>query len=120
MHDKRLAGVADADALRFCVENDIDRHRKIGALIHVNVAVSGAGLDHGNRAVVYHRPDQSCSAARDQHIHVFIQLHKCGGRLAVGILNELNCIRRHIAGGKRVTDDLHNGDIRLQCVAAAL
>ena len=44
MDHKTFTRVAHADALRFGVKNDICRHIDIRALIHVNMAVSGAGF----------------------------------------------------------------------------
>ena len=90
MNDQRLTGVAHADALGLGVENDVGRHLIVRALIHVNMAVAGAGLDDRNGAVIHHRTDQPCAASGNQHVHICTHPHKLGRHLPARIFDELD------------------------------
>ena len=62
VHDQRLSGVADTDALRLGVVGDLARHLEIGGRIDIDVAVAGTVDDVGHGCVIEDRLDQRRTA----------------------------------------------------------
>ena len=114
-----FAGVAYADPLCLGVEDNGNRHIDIRALVHIDVAVACAGLDHRNPAVFHHAADEPRPAPGDQHVHVLVHLHESLGRLPAGILDELDRVLRDAFHTQRAPDHVHDGLIGVERVAAA-
>ena len=98
VYKKGLACIAYTHTLGLCIDHNIRCHLKICSLVHIDMAVSGSGLDDRDRTLVYHCFDQSSSATWDQYIHIPVQLHKFRSRFSGGILDQLNSIFGNAAG----------------------
>lgn len=61
MHDNGFTGIADTDPLCLGIVDDIDSHLQVRTLIHINMAITGTGLDDRDRTVF---PRQRGSAVR--------------------------------------------------------
>ena len=95
MHDNGLTGIADADSLCLGIVDDIDSHLQICTLIHINMAVTGAGLDDRDRTVFHDSADQPCASTWNQHIHILPQPHKACSRLMICHLDQLKSVLSH-------------------------
>ena len=62
------------------------------------MAVARAGLDDGHGRVHDNRADQSCAAARNQHIEIAVQLHHLGCGVAAGVLHQIDGVLRQTLG----------------------
>src|SRR5581483_5261603 len=71
-----LRRVAHAVTLRLGVDQQLDGEVEVRIGVHVHVAVADSGLDHRDRGAGDHRADQSCAAARDEHVHQAARLHQ--------------------------------------------
>ncbi len=120
MDHQRFAGVADADALRLCVKDNLYRHLQIRFLIHINMTVAGPCLDHGNCAVFHHASNQSCAASGNQKIHIAVHLHKFSRRFPARIFDHGQRIRRHAMFRKNISQYLHDLLVGVKSVTAAL
>lgn len=98
MDKQRLACIADTDPLCLGIEDDIDCHIKICALIHINVAVSGTSLDHRDCALVHNGFNKALSASWNQDIHIFVHLHELSRSLSGSICDQLNGIFCYAVG----------------------
>ena len=119
MDHQRFTCVAHTDPLCLCIENNINCHIKIGTLIHKNMAVACASLDHRYPAVLYHTADQSGSASGNQYIHILVQLHKCLDCFAAGIFDQLYCIFRNIHLCQCCPDDLRDRTVGQERITAS-
>ena len=88
MDHQGFTGIADTDSLGFCVQNNVRSHLKIRGLIHIDVTVSCTCLDHRDRTVFHHGPDQTCAAPRNQDVHITVHFHKRLRGLPGSILNQ--------------------------------
>ena len=98
MHHQRLTGIADTDPLGLGIHQYFYRHIHIRILVHIDVAVAGSGLYDGDRAVLHHAADQSRTASWDQHIHIFLHLHKLRSDRTIRIFDQLYGSPGHTAG----------------------
>ena len=111
--------IAYARALALGVDENILRHLKVGSRINVNVAVARAGLDDGHGRVHDNRADQSCAAARNQHIEIAVQLHHLGCGVAAGVLHQIDGVLRQTLGCQRCAHQLCQAHGGLECLLAA-
>ena len=119
MEHQRFTGIAYADSLGFGIENNINGHIKIRALIHENMAVSRTGLDDWNTAVLHYGTDESCTTSGNQHIHILVHFHEFLYGLTAGIFNQLYRIFRNFHIRQRCTDHLRDRTVREKCVTSA-
>ncbi|MPM92159.1 hypothetical protein SDC9_139294 [bioreactor metagenome] len=119
VHKANLGGVAHAGAAGFGIEQNRDRHVKVGSLIHINVADAGAGLNAGHRRVFHAGADQPRPTARDQQIHLALCGHQLVCALAGRVLYEANDIRVKPRGGSPGFQGRHNGGVALNRLFAA-
>ena len=117
---QRLAGIAYADPLCLCIENDLCRHLQVSRLINIHMTVAGAGLDHGDGAVLHHACDQSGTSPGNEKIHILLQLHKLYRRTSVGIGDQLQYIRPDSKLFDCFPQYLYNGLIGVDRIASAL
>ena len=87
VHDQRLSGVADTDALRLRIVGDLARHLEIGGRVDIDVAVAGTIDDVGHGGVVEDRLDQRWAASRDQTVDVAPLLHERRGCFTTGVVD---------------------------------
>ena len=119
MDEQAFRRIAYARALALGVDENILRHLKVGSRINVNVAVARAGLDDGHGRVHDNRADQSCAAARNQHIEIAVQLHHLRGAVARGVLDQVDGALRQALAGKRRTHETGQAHGGVECLLAA-
>ena len=85
-----FAGVAHRRALRLGIDQNGQRHGKVGGILHINVAVSRTRLDDGYGCVLHGVLNQRRAAARDQNIHDAVHTHQFRCSLMRNVLDQLN------------------------------
>ena len=68
MNEQCLCRIADRWTRYLRIAHDLQCHRNVRRPIHIDVADPGSRLDHRNAAVLDNPPNESGSAARNQHI----------------------------------------------------
>ena len=120
MNHQGLTGIAHTDALGLSIVQDLHCHILVSGRIHINVADAGTGLDDRHGTLSHHGADQSGTTAGDQHIHIFIHLHKLSGHLTVSAADQLYCCLRQTTGSQSLLQHSHDGFIGMEGIAAAL
>ena len=86
VHQQRLGRVAHAHALGLGVHHDGACHVEIGGLVHVDMAVARARLDHRHQALAHAARDEAGAPARYEYVDDAAQAHKCArGRTVAGL-----------------------------------
>ena len=111
---QRFGRVANAHTLRLGVHDDRQRLGKVGIFVHVDMAIAGAGLDHGNERLAHAALDEPRPAARNQHVDDTAQAHERARGLAVAGLDKAHGLARESARLHRVGE--HRGDHRARMV----
>ncbi len=119
MDHQGFTGIADSDPLGFGVVYNLGCHGRICCFIHIDVAVSGTGLNDRDRAAADHRRNQACASPGNQHIYVTVQLHKSGSRLPPGIGQKLDRIFGKAVFPEGFSEDLYNRQVGGKGVASA-
>ena len=119
MHQRCIERIAHCGALHLRVENDLQRRIQIGGVVHEQVANADAARDDGNAAVFAAELVQTRAAARDDHIHVFVQLQQFGHARPIGVVDELHGFSRQAGFLQRLLNDGHQRAIGVQRLAAA-
>ena len=119
VHEQGLRRIADGNALRLGVVKNVQRHIEIRGGIHIDVAIAGAGFDDRNGGIHDDRADQTCAAARNEHVNETVCTHQLGCAVAGGILYQIEHVRRNAAGLQRVTHDGHQALVGAECLLAA-
>ena len=83
------------------------------------MAVARAGLDDGHGRVHDNRADQSCAAARNQHIEIAVELHHLGCSVAAGVLHQIDGVLRQTLGCQRCAHQPGQAHGGLECLLAA-
>ena len=68
---------------------------------HINMAITGAGLDDRDRTVFHDSADQPCASAWNQHIHILPQPHKACSRLMICHFDQLESVLSHTSRRQR-------------------
>ena len=118
MDHQRLTGIADTDTLGLGIIQDLHCHVLVSRGIHINVAVTGTGLDNRYGTLSHHSADQSGTATRDQHIHILIHLHKLGCHLAIGASDQLYSCLRQTTGHQCFLQHSYDGFIGMKSITA--
>ena len=105
MNNQRFSGITHARTLRFGVHDNIDRHLQIGTVVHINMAITDPGFNDGNFRFLFHRLNQACAAAWNQHINIINRLHQFLGGGMTGIFNQLHHIGIHSCFYQSLPDD---------------
>ena len=119
MDEQAFRRIAYARALALGVDQNILRHLEVGGRVHINVADARAGLDDGHGRVHDNRADQSCAAARNQHIKVAVQLHHLGCGVAAGVLHQIDSVLRQALGRQCLAHQPGQAHGGLECLLAA-
>jgi len=120
MYHQRLTGIADADPLGLSIHQNFYCHIHICVPIYVNMTITGAGFDHGDRTVLHHAADQSRTTSGNQYIHIFFHLHELCGNRPIGILNQLYRCPGHFADIQGILQYPYNCNIGMNGITAAL
>ena len=81
VHEEFFSGVADADALRFGVENDGDGFVLVAGSVDVDVYVARSGFDDGYFGVLHDGLDEARSPSWNKQVDVALGLHHGVGAL---------------------------------------
>ena len=119
MYHKGFTGIAHTGSLGLGVEHDGDRHVQIRGFVHKYMTVSRPRLNHRNRAVFHHSPDQSGASPWNQHIDISVQPHHLSGCLPVGICHQLNAVLFGSHKTKSFLDHRHNGRVGMDGIASS-
>ena len=82
MHEEFFSGVADADTLRFCIEDDGDGFVLVAGLVDVDVYVASSGFNDRHFGVLHDGLNKSRSPSWNEQVDVTLGLHHGGGALA--------------------------------------
>ena len=82
VHQKLFRCVADGWPLRFGIDDDAIRHFKICRLIHEDMTISRAGLNHRDRRILRDVRNKRRSAAGNQHVYQSARLDQFVNRIA--------------------------------------
>ena len=113
LHQQGLGGVADAGALGLGVYDYGLGHRVVSALVHVDVAVAGAGLQDGHGGVHHGVVYEPRAAAGDDEVDVLPQLEHAVDGLVARVLDQADRVGRDAGGFQRLAHDAHQRRVRL-------
>ena len=75
MDEQGFGRVADRGPGHLGVDGDGRRHRHIRVLVHIYMAVAGAGFDDRHRSILYHRADQARPPPGNEHVEILVHPH---------------------------------------------
>ena len=113
---KDFLGIADRGTRALRVLNDIQRHRKVGGAVDIDVTDTGTRLDTRNGGVFHTGADQTRSSARDQQIDIARGSHQLVRARAGGVLDKQNHIFIQSGSDQTLsqrTDDSVSASVRL-------
>ena len=79
MHEEFFSGVADADTLRFCIEDDGDGFVLVAGLVDVDVYVASSGFNDRHFGVLHDGLNKARSPSWNEQVDVTLGLHHGGG-----------------------------------------
>ena len=120
VHDKALARIAYAGALRLCVDEQVARHVEVGRLFHIDMTVPRSRFDDGDGRVLHHRTNEFRPAARNEHVDDALLPHERTRALVRDVLDKLNKFGVESARPNGILHDADNGGIgRIGVLASA-
>ena len=103
--------VADRRTARLGVFNDLRRHLHPRRLVHIHMAHARARLDDRDGRLLHHRLNEPLAAARDEHVHIAVQMHERLRALMRRVGHELDGVRRDRRLLQRRAHDLRQRDV---------
>ena len=119
MDQHRLQSVAHRGTGALAVEEDLHRHIQIGALVHVQMTVAGAGLDGGDGGGLQHSADESGAAPGDEHVDETPQTHHGVGGGVRGVVQEGDAVAVQACLGQGVLHDARQHQIGAEGLLSA-
>ncbi|CAB4540799.1 unannotated protein [freshwater metagenome] len=119
MYEQCFESVADADALRFGIVNDVARHFELCAGIEENVDDSCTGFDDGNTRIIDNGADERGTTPRNENVDETARVHESVGAVSSKRVNRLNRSSGQTAVFERCPNDVDEDRVRVFCCAAA-
>ena len=117
--EQRLGRVAHPETTALRVHDDVVGHGKLGAFVHVHVAVAGSRLDDGNLRALDAMANQTRPSTRDEHVDDAMKLHEGIGCRAIGRGDGAHRVGGKPDRGDRLGENPRDGLVRADREAAS-
>ena len=111
MDEDGFGGIADADPLGLCVEQDTHAFVDVGVLVDVDMAVADTRFDDGNRRVLDDIADEGLAPTRNQDVDEAARSHQVSDRLMGLARHQDDAINWQAACLQSLAHDVHQAGI---------